>query len=448
MKRYYWVRLYALLLMIVLFAVSILVAAAGARGILSEAARQRGIVRGVQALSDAETILARRISDIAREAGAGQYERTAALAAGGGGSSLSEEDLEDTFRQGYCDAIRGAFGTDGEGLCAGLNSYLSGYAGVITVSDDPRTSFTRKRDAKGRLTKLAIENVTVCYDHPISGKRTDTVSFDIQFPDAVFHAGSDELFEYCMVSRKGIYITGRTSSIIGNVYAGSHKADECREAEVEYGETGTYGGINILSTQLGIKADRIVSGGDINANGSFVVISPADGRLECFGQRINEREGFSKDARVTLNGTFHQIGVMGKKDPEAYTETVKLVDTSLSRLSQIEIYYDSDNDGGYSQRYRKLMSASDIEIRHDFTGIIATPGNVIVHNDVNIEGIILCGDRIYTMGNNNIVANPAVAREIIGGEFAGAYGMRAGDFIGGMKKAGLTEPEYYVLPYK
>ncbi|MBR6158670.1 MAG: hypothetical protein IKQ40_00100, partial [Lachnospiraceae bacterium] len=127
---------------------------------------------------------------------------------------------------------------------------------------------------------------------------------------------------------------------------------------------------------------------------------------------------------------------------------VNLVDTSLGKLTGIEIYYDTDNDGGYSEPYRKLLSSTDVEIRHDFTGIIATPGNVIIDNDVNIEGIILCGDRIYTMGNNNIVSNAAIVRSIIAGEFAGAYGMRVSDYIGGMREVHLTAPEYYVIPYK
>ena len=62
---------------------------------------------------------------------------------------------------------------------------------------------------------LRIKNVTIRYDDPMLDESSDSLCYNIQFPDAVFHAGNDELFRYCMVARKGIYITGRTSSIIG-----------------------------------------------------------------------------------------------------------------------------------------------------------------------------------------------------------------------------------------
>lgn len=448
MKRYHWVRLYALLLMIILFAVSLIATATGARAILSEAARQRSIVRSVQAVTDAEAIIMRKISEIAETAGAEQYEKIKALASARDNTDLSETELERYFREGYADSIKEAIGKDSRDICAKLNSYLAGYAGVMTVTDDPATAVYERKDAGGNLTSIGIGKVNIRYTDPVTGVRNETVSFDIQFPDAVFHAGSDELFDYCMVAGKGIYITGRTSSVIGNVYGGAHSAEECREAEIVYGETGTYGGINILSTQLGVKADRIISGGDINANGSFVVLSPISESLECYAQRMNEIEGFSKDARITLNGSFIPTGMRGEPDPAVFIDTKNLADVSLSKLSGIEIYYDSNNDGGYTEPYRKLMSSSDVEIIHDFTGIIATPGNVIIHNDVNIEGLIICGDRIYTMGNNNIVSNAAIARSIISGEFAGAYGMRVSDYIGGMKQPHLKDPEYYVIPYK
>ena len=79
---------------------------------------------------------------------------------------------------------------------------------------------------------------------------------------------------------------------------------------------------------------------------------------------------------------------------------------------------------------------------------MATPGNVIIHNDVNFEGIILCGDRIYAMGNNNIVANAVVARAIIASENNEETGIKVMDYIGGMKAAKLTPPDHYAVPYK
>ena len=42
-----------------------------------------------------------------------------------------------------------------------------------------------------------------------------------------------------------------------------------------------------------------------------------------------------------------------------------------------------------------------------------TPGSVIIEEGVNVEGLILSGDRIYVQGNNNIVASVDVMRGII-----------------------------------
>ena len=67
---------------------------------------------------------------------------------------------------------------------------------------------------------------------------------------------------------------------------------------------------------------------------------------------------------------------------------------------------------------------------------------------MNFEGVILCGDRIYAMGNNNIVANPGIARTIIASEGGDEYTVRVKDHLGGMKSEGITEPEYYVVPYR
>ncbi|MCR5672981.1 MAG: hypothetical protein K6F87_04630, partial [Lachnospiraceae bacterium] len=72
----------------------------------------------------------------------------------------------------------------------------------------------------------------------------------------------------------------------------------------------------------------------------------------------------------------------------------------------------------------------------------------IIHRDVNFEGVILCGDRIYAMGNNNIVANPGIARALIASEGTEEYGIKVKDYLGGMKSEGLKVPDHYVIPYR
>ena len=449
MKRYHWLRLYSLMLMIVLFAVASLVGLRGAIGIYKEATRQRGIVRGVQSVNLAEEAIVRGLSVMAREAARDQYDRIVELGKKGDGGDMSEADLEGVFRTGYANMIIDEIGDDSGKIAHSLNSFLEA-DGLqnVRVTSDLAMCFQKDTDAKGYVTALRIKNVSVKYTDPETGTRNDSLGFSIQFPNATFHAGSDELFKYCMVARKGIYITGRTSSVIGDIYAGGHSADDSREAEIVYGETGTYGGLNILTTQLGIKADTIVSGGDININGSFAMFSPLDDGLVCFGQRMNEIEGFSKRTDYSLDGVFISTYRMDEAHLSEYNDIVRLIDTSLGKLGSIEIYYDSDNDTGYEGKYRKIVSSTDIELRNDCTGIVATPGNVIIHNDVNFEGIILCGDRIYTMGNNNIVAGAEAARSIIAEEVDGGYGYRVSDHIGGMISPGFSDPDYYVVPFR
>lgn len=435
--------------MIILFATTFLTGLRSEYYILRESARQRSIVRSVQGISDASASIIRAVSDIAKTAGREQYGQLTELVQVEDDSRLSEMELEGYFRLGYANKIRSEIGADSSQVCSSLNAILQkdGHTKAV-VEDSPETVIEEETDADGNIISLRLKNVSITYSDPVIGKRSDTLSYTISFPDAVFHAGNDELFRYCMVAQKGIYITGPTSSIIGDVYAGDHTAQECREAEIVYGETGTYGGINILSTQLGIKADRIISKGDINLNGSFVVFAPNMTELECFGARINEMEGFSKKTSYTLDGEFIPTHTMEEAQFKEYHEAIGLVDTSLSQLDTISVYYDSDNDRLYSGKYRKLIAGSDIELKNDFTGIIVARSNVIIQRDVNFEGVILCGDRIYAMGNNNIVANPSVARTIIASEMEGEYSVKVKDNIGGLRDSGIRDPEYYVIPFK
>ncbi|MCR5302209.1 MAG: hypothetical protein K6E49_07180 [Lachnospiraceae bacterium] len=448
MGRYHWVRLYALTLMIVLFALSVFVGISGAYDIIIKSARQRSIVRSVESIERASDSIIRAVSDIAKDEGHRQYEIIRQKVKSDKYSAASERELEMSFRNDFSSAVIQTIGEDAESICDTLDSYLeSDTLRNVSIQYDPKTCITEEKDSLGKTSALRIKNVIIRYDNPIAGERTETFNYNIQFPDVVFHAGNDEIFRYCMIAGKGIYMTGPTSSVIGDVYAGIHSPEECREAEIEYGETGTYGGINILSTQLGIRSDRIITRGDININGSFVVFSPNEDELKIYAQRINEIEGFSKDTQYTLDGKV--VGTYNMDDDDAmdYREAVRLVEDSLSGLDPASIYYDSDNDSNYNGSYRKLISGTDVELTDDFRGIIVTRANVIIRKDVNFEGVILSGDRIYTMGNNNIVADPAVARAIVEYEFGEDYMFRVKDYIKGMNKPGITDPDYYVIPY-
>lgn len=446
MRRYHWVRLFALLLMIILFATAMFAGLRGSLSIYAQSARQRSIIRSVQGIDNASSAIMEAVTGIARTAGKEQYERLLELVRVEDDSRLSENDLEGYFRLGFANKMEDALGNDARTVTDTLNSFLDAN-GNAKVEYDPDTVLEKVTTQTGDVIALRIRNVTITYDDPLAGVRSDTLNYDIQFPNAVFHAGNDDLFRFCMVAQKGIYFTGRTSSVIGDIYAGDHTASECREAEIVYGETGTYGGINILSTQLGVRSDRVISRGDININGSFVIFEPNLSKLDVYASRLNEIQGFSKKTSYTLDGDLLLSHALGEDAINVYHDAISLVDTSLSHFGDISIYYDSDNDRTYSGKYRKLIAGSDVEIKNDFTGIVVARSNVIIQRDVNFEGVILCGDRIYAMGNNNIVANPSVARAVIASELNGEYNIRIKDYIGGLKDAGLTDPEYYIIPY-
>ncbi len=449
MKKFQWVRIYLLLLIVTLFTLTAFTGIKESYIIYRKTAFQKAIARSDEGIANASDVIIDRIGAVAKSAGREQYDRIMELVRAEDDNEMSERELESLFRTGYAGSIKTGIGEDSSSICASFNSYITD-AGLdnVSVYDNDLTAIDTVTDENGSVISLLIRNVTICYDSPVSGRRSDNISYRIQFPDAVFHSGSDELFSYCMASQKGIYITGKTSSVIGDIFAGKHTSEECREAESVYGETGTFGGLNILSTQLGVRSDIVVSTGDININGSFVMFTPNTGDMKCYAQRLNEIKGFYRDSSYTMDGTLYPTYKMSEETLTDYYNAINLIEISLSGLDGISVYYDSDNDGGYECRYRKLLSNSDIEIRDDFAGIVATPKNVIIDSDVNVEGLILCGDRIYAMGNNNIVANAAVARTVLDYESDSGYGVMIGDYIGGMKAAGLTDPDHYVVPYR
>lgn len=435
--------------MIILFSLTILLVSRSAFSMYKESATQRSIVRSVEDINFASAAIMDELSRMAHSEGEEQYFALLEVVKADDDSTMSEKELDDYFRKGYANRIIKQLGENSAQICETLSEVVhrSGKADV-SISDRGVTGIDKETDDSGNITSLRIRNVTIECSDPIAGSRTDTISYNIMFPDVAFHAGNDELFRYSLVAQKGIYITGKTSSVIGDIYAGKHADAERRDAEIEYGETGTYGGINILATQLGVRADRIISQGDININGSFVIVEQLNMPVSCFAQRINEIKGFSKNTMYSLDGDFIPTYRMEEDAFGEYHDAISLIDTSLNGLGEISIYYDSNNDGLYTGKYRKLISQADVDITSDFTGLVVTPGNVIIHNDVNFEGTILCGDRIYIMGNNNIVANESVIRTIFASEFSDDNNIKASNYIRGLNRAGFSDPEYYVVPYR
>ena len=138
--------------------------------------------------------------------------------------------------------------------------------------------------------------------------------------------------------------------------------------------------------------------------GAFVVFGSEKKPVEIIAKDIKETDNIASKNIYALFGT-HSAG-------DASYEKAMIAE-SLKYLPSIEHYYDSENDASYEGKYRKIISSTDVTVSSDVTGIIMTPGSVIIEEGVNVEGLILSGDRIYVQGNNNIVASVDVMRGII-----------------------------------
>jgi len=448
-SKYHWSRLYALLLMIVLFALSILLVSGKVMVFYRQYITQTSIIHGTEAITSASNSIIDQLSICADSCANDQYESLLRVSQNPKAASLDETELNDYFRIGYYNKLKSYLGDNPQDITSTLNAIIekSGNTRVSVITDDSMM-LTKETDNSGRIVKISLADVTLKYSDPIIGERTDTLSYVINIPDAIFYTGNDELFDYCMIAGKGIYMTGATSSVIGNIYAGRHSSSEVRDSDKIYGESSVYGGLNILSTQIGFNSDRIICDGDININGSFVIFSGENHELICYGNRLNNLDSFAKESMYSLNGIFYSVAKNDESVLQDFYNYQNNVEVDMSKLGEIEIYYDTANIENFEGPYRVLMSTSDIEIKNDFTGIIMTPCNVIVGNDVNIEGLIICGDRIYTRGNNNIVANKEVLRKIIQYETTHDFGMKAYNYLGGILPSGLSKPGYYVIPYR
>ena len=148
MKKFHWVRLYLVLLIIVLFSVAAFAGIKGYYVIYRKAAIQKAADRSRQGIADASDLIMARISQIAKDAGQEQYDRILELIQKESDNELSEGELENYFRMGYANVISDELGADGIGICNSLNSYLSG-SGIqnVSVSDEGRTEIYKEKEA-------------------------------------------------------------------------------------------------------------------------------------------------------------------------------------------------------------------------------------------------------------------------------------------------------------
>lgn len=269
---------------------------------------------------------------------------------------------------------------------------------------------------------------------------------DIKVSDMSFSDESVNFYDYSLVGMKGIYITGQTSSFVGSMYAGTHEYEEGREAELAFGEKDPYGGINMLTTQAAVYGDSIVTSGDINLKGAFVLFGSDDDKISIYANTINDIENYPSKTEYKINGsTFLRDGSVEFTNEEHYEEIIKMISSTADVIDDITEDYRSDDDASYTGRYRKIISREDVTLTEDYAGVIITAGNVIIENGCNVEGLVIAGDRIYVYGNNNIVSSREVVRSIVESEAAsGAASVsangqshRVSDYIGVMPDRGV-----------
>lgn len=448
-ERFHLLRVMLLLTMVLLFAQAVLLGEEGAVRYYRERERQQRVSKGVESINNASNVIIDNLTVEAKRIANGQYETLYELLDDGEGGYLSEKELSDFFKAGYANGLKEYLGSDSTSVTGKIDEIirLSGIEGVRAAYNG-KSRVVIERDSNGVVYGINLRDITLIYDNPSGDDPTDTFNYNIRLPDAVFYNGNEDLFEYCLVSKKGLYISGATSSVIGDIYAGDHLQEELRDAEIGYGEYNNYGGINILSTQLGVQADRIISKGDININGSFVILASQGGVLNCYGHRLNKIEGFKEKSVYSLDGIFFSLDKTDEKALDDFYEYEKRIDYAAGKLDKIEGFYDSKNDSSYEGIYRKIISDTDVEIKEDFTGVVLTPYNVIINPNVNFEGLILCGDRIYVGGNNNIVSNRSILQRIVKDEIENRYMAEARDFIGGMTIPGISFSEHLVVPFR
>ena len=402
---------YTLILLTTVFGLTsvglfVLMFAAKSMTVSTQLLKQRVELRSTMGLENAEAELKDILNTHARETAERVYVLTQEELMKPNAPSLSEQEALNLYRLHYCEALKSECSK--EVLAEELSKRLSDEKGEARLDENAKTAFEICFDETGHeMSGCALKDVTLTYSYAGDYEKTAVLDYTFLLPEATFYNGNDQLFEYSLVGKKGIYFTGNTSSVVGNIFAGTHPAEEYRKAEAGYGERKNYGGINLMATQLGVEADRIISTGDINLKGSFAAFGTQEKPIDIYANEINEIAGYFMHTNYTLFGNEHP------RNGDVYTDAVAMIDAASGELENFNYYYDSENDEAYRGRYRKILSNTDVTLSGDYTGVVMTSGNVIIEADCNVEGLVYALDRIYVQGNNNIVSNRDVLRRIV-----------------------------------
>lgn len=354
------------------------------------------------------------------------------------GTSVRELNTgkKSAYYREYIASLKALYDTGAESLAILLERQLSGEGEVsYSISAVPGPGFLLDYDEVSCvIRKCTIDNVVLSCERGGAVVGEKTYSINIDPPNVSFSDESANFLDYSLVSMKGTYITGQTSSFVGSMYAGTHDFEEGREAEVIYGEKDPYGGINFLTTQAAVYGDSIITTGDINLKGAFVLFGSEDDKISIYANTINDIENYPSKTEYTVNGdSFLRDGSTAFTNEEHYEEIIRLINSVAGSIDDISSVYDSREDPVYTGSVSKIISNEDVTISEDYTGVIITGGNVIIEAGCNVEGLVISGDRIYVYGNNNIVSSRDVVRRLIDEERSGTSAgdlPKVSDYIG------------------
>ncbi len=383
--------------------------------------------REIQASSDrlAQDVYTNMLNDLKREEGASVEE-------------LNTGRKSAYYRE-YIAALKALYGAGDNSLTGILMRQLPNDGEVsYSISSDPGPGFFLDYDESACLIrKCSIDNVVISYitDDSVMGEKSYSINIDP--PDVSFSDESANFFDYSLISMKGTYITGETSSFVGSMYAGTHDFEEGREAEVAFGEKDPYGGINFLTTQAAVYGDSIITTGDINLKGAFVLFGSDDDQISVYANTINDIENYPSKTEYTVYGnSFLRDGSTAFVNEEHYENIIRVINSVAGSIDDISSVYNSAEDTSYAGSVSKIISNEDVTLTSDFTGVIITGGNVIIEAGCNVEGLVISGDRIYIYGNNNIVSSRDVVKKLIEEENAQAPGgsriPKVSDYIGAL----------------
>jgi len=428
--------------LIVLIIMCVLTSSAKMTAFLVNKEYSIAVSRGKTGLSESQNVIREAVKEVANVSSRQAFSDMTSLIYDRN-VTISEEEAHSIYKTGFLNRMRHGLGDDNESLIESLNAMLPELkTGTVTINSDNPPFYSMDDES------IYVKNINLVYQYKDSYQKKESFDVDVPIGTLFLYDGNEELFGYSIVATKGMYITGKTSTIFGNIYAGVHDPSEMRDAEALYGEKNYYGGINIMSTQVAVYSDKIVSEGALNMKGAFSLFGNYAQPAKVYAKEVNETDNIANRNIYELIGEF-----IPKVDNPPERE---MIDEAMAKFNDIDFYYDSDNDEAYTGKYRKIISSSDVTLYDDVTGIVMTPRSIIVEEGVNVEGLIISGDRVYIQGNNNIVSSPEVLRGIIKEEkregscidetkvFDSSMSMihlRVMDYLGGIKERGVDREE-------